>query len=109
MKFSYLFGLLLFALLSLPSCNKDDDGSQAGCNSIAFNERFADEVTNVSNASAAYSMDPSSTNCQNFKNAYNAYIDALETYEACAITLNQTVEWNQALDGARTSVNSIVC
>ncbi len=103
--------VVLFCLLTtVVSCGNDDDGGPGvGCNSIALNERFADEITAVSNASSAYAMDPTPANCQSFKDAYNDYINALDAYENCAVTLNQRAEWEQALDAARSSLNSIVC
>lgn len=98
--------VLLFAGITM-SCGGDDVVG-ATC-STNFAQSFEDEVTALNNASLAYGMDQSAANCEAFKNAYLDYIDALEDWDECAVFYNQEVEWQQALDSARESVNTIIC
>lgn len=101
------FLVLLFGL-SFFSCGDDSPNSAAEC-STAFAQEFQTEVTDISNAVSAYGQDQSASNCQGLKDAYNAYIDALEDWENCASINNSLTEFNAALDNARQSINALVC
>lgn len=106
-----LFSVLVFALLFVSySCGDDDpvNNTPENC-STAFTESFEDDLTAVNTASTNYANDPSSSNCEAFKDAYNNYLDALEDWEECAVFYNQVTQWQQSLDAARTAVNGIAC
>ena len=99
--------LIVIFCISFISCGSDSPGSAACSNN--FSEEFQDELTAVTNAATAYSQDPTSANCQAFKDAYLDYIDALEDWEDCAAINNSTAEFNESLKEARDSVNDLEC
>lgn len=100
--------LLLICIVALFSCGDDPTDSALSC-STAFSQEFQEELDNISTAAAVYGQDPSTANCQAFKDSYLAYIDALEDWEECATINNSIAEYNMALEGARASINSLVC
>ena len=107
----YTFFLFIFSILILTSsCSNDDDPvtSSEDC-TTTFSLSFEDELLAVNNTSQTYANDPSSSNCQSFKDAYQDYLNALDTWKDCANFYNQVVQWEQAIDAAQLSLDSIVC
>lgn len=104
----FFISFLTFVVIGLWSCNKDkDDG--ASC-STAWATELSVQITAISNASQAYSADPTYENCIAYKAAAQAYVDALAPYGNCATLTGQSrVAWQQALDDAQQSVNDIDC
>ena len=97
--------LILFLFSSfLISCGGDD---VQDCNSSTFMTEVSDEIDLVNQAAAAFANDPSQTNCDAFKAAAQNYLDAVEGFSDCD-GLTQA-EFDQALEAARQSVNSIPC
>jgi hypothetical protein len=87
----------LFSLAVLTSCNK----LGTPC-SIAWAVELHAEIAAISAASLAYAQDQSTENCNALKDAYQAYIDALEPYGKCErLTGQEREEWQQALDEAK--------
>lgn len=97
------FSILIFAI----GCSSSSD--DVGNCTTQFSESFEDELATVSAASTAYGMDPTSENCEAFKQAYKDYLDALETWEDCANINNQVTQWQQAIDAAQMAADNIVC
>lgn len=107
MKYTTVFILFSFLFLSI-SCGSNDPTDPGNC-STQFSQSFEDELTAVNVATQNYAADPSSENCQAFKDAYNDYLDALDDWEECANFYNQVTQWEQAIESARMSVDSIIC
>lgn len=107
MKQLLLFSAVL-GLMTVISCSKSSKAA-ANCNSNNYTQEFQDELDAVSNATSVYASDPTTENCEKFVDAYLDYIDALESWEDCAISTNQEVEWRQALESARQSAEDIQC
>jgi hypothetical protein len=109
-QFKFLFTLFLFGLLSV-SCGDDDNGggnNNVDCSdSVAVNAAVSDELNAISTAATAYGNDPSNANCQALKNAYQDYIDALEDIFDCAKQAGLQNEFQQSIDAARASIDSI--
>jgi hypothetical protein len=84
-------------------------GSNSVYSCTAFNLEFEDELERVSEALTAYGMDASTSNCEEFKNAYLDYIDALGDYENCANELGNVAQWEQSLQIAEDAINGLVC
>jgi hypothetical protein len=97
-----------FAFFILSTGCGDDKDTPEGC-ATNFAATFQDELEDINTASANFSNDPSTANCEAFKDAYNDYLDALEDWEECANINNQVVEWQQSLDAARAAINDLVC
>ena len=104
----YVILLLTVVTFSLFAC-KDKDGGDAPC-SVAWATELQDEVSNYTSAAIAYSSNPTTANCNAYKNALQAYLNAMEPYGNCA-TLSSTdrQSWQQAIDNAQASVDAIEC
>lgn len=108
MKYStlvFVFTLLIFTI----SCGDSNDPSNpSGC-STEFAETFQDEIQTINTTTQNYANDPSTANCEAFKEAYQNYINALDSWEECANFYNQVAQWEQAIDAAQLSIDNIVC
>ena len=104
-----LFGILLFAMaimtLGTTSCSKK---STVNCGSFGWGVAVQDEITTLSNASAAYSQNPTTENCNAYRQAYIDYINALRDYDKCVQSADRA-DWQQALDDAEQEANNIQC
>ena len=104
------FTLLSFcaAFMFFTSCGGDDPADASNCNT-QFAQSFEDELEVVSQASQNFAMDPSSANCESFKQAYIDYLNALDDWEECANFYNQVDQWQQAIDAAQIAADNIEC
>ena len=96
--------LLVFGLaLGMASCKKEKT-DPAYC-SQAWAEAVLTEWNNVISGGLAYSADPNHTTCVAYKDAYQAYIDALEPFLNCSIyTPQQKAALQDAIDQAEASL-----
>ena len=99
-----LLSLVLSGLVCFVSCKKDDDPS--GCNYVTETQ---DELDALSAAATAYGNDPSTANCQAYKNAYQAYLNELEDHIDCATVNGQHDELQSAIDSAQASLDQLQC
>jgi hypothetical protein len=103
-----IFLTLIFA--GLLSCGSKNDDIDDGPCSVAWSVAIQDEVSAWSAAAQKYALDQSVANCNAYKAAGLAYVNALEPYNNCAVlTGTNRTQWEQALDNARTSINSLNC
>lgn len=107
-KRTFFLVLMVFVIIGFNSCNNnkvlDDD-----CSTVWVSE-VQDELNAMSNAAAAYGANPTAANCNAYKSAAQAYINALQPYGDCAtITGAQRTQWEQALASAQQSINSMEC
>ena len=98
-----LFGFFFLSVLSMMSCG--DDGSD--CTSQQFTSEVNAAIDVVNAAAATWASDPSSDNCQAFKDAANDYVDVVEGFDTCA-GISQS-EYDQAVQAARAAVDSLPC
>lgn len=106
MRKSILSAVLIMASLLCFSC-KDDDGP-AGCTDWATEVQA--EVEAVTSTGTAWSNDPSNTaKCQAYKNALQAYVNALADAEGCANAGGTHAEWQAAIDAGQASVDALQC
>ena len=108
MKYRLLAIACLFGSSVLFTHCGDDNGG-ADCTAAQFNSEVNDAIDKVNQAGMIYAMDPTTDNCNDFKDAANDYIDAVEDFEDCAGIGISQAEYNQAIDAARQAVNSIPC
>lgn len=95
---------VIFCFTVLFSCKKNDP---VLC-STAWATELQNEITAISTAATVYAMDPTAANCNAFKEAYQEYIDALRPYGNCpTLTGQDRVAWQQSLDDAEASLDSI--
>lgn len=101
--------ILLAAICLFGGCSKSDDPKidcQSGFNLHALTTT---EVENFSNAAVEYSQDPTPANCNKYKKALSAYIDALDQYEKCALEYGSIEEWRTSIREAREGIDDLQC
>ena len=108
------FKLLLLLILgfTISSCGDDDDpdNGNVNCNSsFSINAELADEIDAFSAAATAYGMDPSTANCNDYKDALTVYLNALSALEECAQQAGVLAEFQESIDSAQDSVDALVC
>jgi hypothetical protein len=106
-KFKTLFianGLVM--LTAFVGCSKDDGIGPAGCNN--WSEKYLSQAQAYSDASAAYSNDPTVTNCNKLKTEGLNYAKALEGILSCVPTLNKA-DFNQDIKDLKAEINSTAC
>jgi hypothetical protein len=97
---------LAVAVSGFWTCKKDNKAACSG----AWASELSSEINAMSSAAQTYATNPTPANCNAYKQAAQAYLDALAPYGNCAtLTGQDRVAWQNALDGAQTSVNSIDC
>ncbi len=100
--------LAISACMTFSSCDKDGDGNNNTCANWAADTQ--DETNAVTAAAQAYGANPTTANCNAFKDAYQSYIDAMEGHRNCAGLAGQArADWEAALNAAQTSLNNMSC
>lgn len=108
-KITFL-AMMFLAFTVFVSCGKDDEPNEPGICSTAWAVGIEDEATAFSVALQAYASNPSTENCEAYKVAIQAYIDALKPYRDCAtLTGQQRADWEAALAEAEASIDDIEC
>lgn len=108
-KITFL-GLAILILSTLVSCNDDEEVNDPGICGTAWAVAIEDEANDLSVATQAYATDQSTENCQAYKAALQAYIDALEPYGDCTmLTGQQRADWEAAVAEAEASIDDIEC
>lgn len=106
MKGSYLLVICAIVVgLASFSCRK----SAAPCNTFGWSFEAQDEIVRLSEASQAYSNDPSSANCEAYRKAYLDYIDSLRGWERCLSSPAERESWQEELDEAERDVMDLQC
>jgi hypothetical protein len=104
LTFVFALSVTMFAL-SLGSCSKE--GEAALC-SATWGQDLGDELTALSNAGAAYGLDPSDANCQAYKSALSAYLNALRPYSNCAaLSAGDKAELNDLIAEAEADIDGL--
>jgi hypothetical protein len=104
---SHYLLIVFFVTLLISSCSKDNDPNAAPC-SIGWATDLQNEITALSDAMVAFSLDESAENCNALKAAYRDYIDALRPYGDCAtLTGSQRAEWQDALNEAEADLAGV--
>lgn len=104
--------LCLFTSLFFVACGGDDDVSDDTADidcSTSLGVFVALEFENVNNAALAYTEDPTTANCQEYKSLYTSYIDELAKYSACALDSENQANYQNTLSEAREGLQSINC
>lgn len=96
----------LVVLSGIVSCSKDDGLSPVGCNN--WSEKYLSQAQAYSDASAAYSNDPSVSNCNKLKTEGLNYVKSLEGILSCVPTVNKS-EFNNDIKNLKAEINSTAC
>ena len=99
---------LMVAVFGFWTCNKDDDKTDT-C-SGAWASELSNEANAMISAAQTYGANPTPANCNAYKQAAQAYLDALEPYGNCAaLTGQDRADWQAAFDAAQESVDELDC
>jgi len=105
-----IFIILALAVMAVGSwtCKKDKTDDDA-C-STAWATELSDQINAMSAAAQAYATNPTYDNCIAYKDAAQAYLNALEPYGNCAALTGQEREaWQSAFDDAQQSLDNMDC
>src|SRR6056297_3290476 len=93
-------GLLLSFFFIFMACSDDDnDVDNVACGQNWFaSETVQNALTTFTNAASAYGMNPTTENCNAYKNAADDYIDVLESFRSCAVDQGVLDEWEEDFD-----------
>lgn len=102
--------LKLFAMLALVASvafvGCDDDDDPVTCN---WTQELQDELNAFIQASTNYNNNMTTENCNAYRAAGQAYLDAADDYQSCANAAGQGAEYAQAIADAQAELNLIVC
>ena len=101
-----IYSLVLSGFLFV-SCGGDDDANTAANCATSWTVEYSDVIADLEAATTVWATDPSQSNCDVLKDAYQDYINALEDWEDCANQVNVYAAWEAALDAAQLSLNTI--
>ena len=91
--------LIILSFLGLGACKKEKTDPDY-C-STTWATQLNDELSAVTSTLMAYSTNPTTTTCNAYKAAMQAYIDALRPFENCTLwTLQQKTAFMDSLDEA---------
>lgn len=108
MKVSKTLALVLFvAMATLPACNKDNDNDPCG-NNFNWGLELQAEATAISNAATAYAMDQTTQNCEDYRAAIQAYLDAAADLDGCVVA-SERAAYEQAIVDAQAELNALSC
>ena len=97
------------AFMALTSCGGSDDGpAKADCANGAWIQSVETELNSWVAATQAYGADATSENCQKYKSAGQAYINALDKIKECVPTIS-IANFEEALEEAKESLSEIPC
>jgi hypothetical protein len=107
LKFSAF--LMVLAVFVSTACSKDNPANPAGC-AAGFNwgVELQAEATALSNAASVYAQDQTTENCNAYKAAFQAYLDAAADIDVCVPT-GQRAEYNAAINDAQANLDALVC
>lgn len=74
----------------------------------SYTQELADESTALSNAATAYGTDPTSANCEAYRQAFLDYLDEADRLDDCVIGAERDA-YRQAVDDARMSLEALAC
>jgi hypothetical protein len=99
---------LMIAVFGFWTCdNKENNANPC---SVAWATELSNEISAVSTAAQNYAISPTPANCNAYKQAMQAYLDALEPYGNCpGLTGQDRTDWQNALDSAQEDINNLQC
>jgi hypothetical protein len=99
---------LLIIALGTWTCKKDSNNNDP-CTG-AWASELSTEANAMATAAQTYGMNPTVANCNAYKQAAQAYVNALEPYGNCATLAGQDrIAWQSAVDNAQASISSLDC
>ncbi|MBI0397268.1 hypothetical protein [Cyclobacterium marinum] len=107
-KIFYFPILILLSIVFLAGCGEDEEPS--GCNSLNWTADLNDELTALSTAISNFGQEPNEANCNSYRQALLAYVNALRPYGNCqGLTGQNRVEWQKLIDEYEEDLNEMDC
>ncbi len=94
---------LSLLIIGFSSCGKD----KVDCNN--FEQIIANEFGQIFAAALAFGLDPTPSNCNNYKNVLNDYLDVIEDYKDCAPTAAERDELEFEIEQTREDIEDLGC
>lgn len=111
MKANYFFLMLLWGSLffGITACGDDEDDATAVPENCGDPESALEEEMDALNAAEeAYDDDPSAANCTAYKNAFQAYLNALKPYVNCpGLTEEERDNFNESIELSESNLDNI--
>jgi hypothetical protein len=107
-KSIYFLSIVFISALMFYSCSGNSLADRCGPNWSPAVE-LEQEINAYTAALTAYTQNPTTANCEAFKDAYLDYLDALRDWEDCYIYAYSEAEFNQAIDDAEDAINELEC
>ena len=97
----FLISLCSFFFLGI-ACRATDP---VGC---SFAVELEDEATELSNAASAYAQDPTTANCEAYRQAFRNYLDEAEKLDNCVLGADRDA-YRQTIDDTQASLDALTC
>ena len=105
----FLIGCGTALITFVTGCSEDSVLNPNGnCFGGKWAEQYAGELQTWSDASVAYSQDPTPANCAKYKTAAKSYLDALREIVDCVPTASKA-EIDQSINEAKADVDKEGC
>ena len=94
---------IIVSFMWLGSCKKkENDTDRCG---TSWYTQVQSQLTAVLNAATIYASSPTAANCTTYKNATQAYINALEPFVSCTTwSAADRADWQESLNDAKADV-----
>lgn len=99
---------ILMCILSVPfftACDKDDDEPQT-CD---YTTELQAELNAVVAAAEAYGQNPTTANCNAYKNSLQVYLNEAEDFRTCAVNAGQGAQFQASIDQYQAIIDAIQC
>jgi hypothetical protein len=85
------------------------DCSSLGTGGCNWASETQDELTQMAAAGNTYGQNPSTANCNAYKNSIQAYINALDLFDSCTQGEPDRGDWENTRNGAQASYDGLTC
>ncbi len=106
-RLTQFFAFLVFFSLILTTACKKESTNRCGDN-FNYALELQAEANGLSAAASVYANDPTTENCEAYKAAVQAYLDAAEDLDDCVLA-SERAAYQQAIDEARDNLNNLQC
>ena len=97
--------IIAFLLLSLSAISCNQTNNPVTC---SYAVELQDEATALSNAASAYGQDPTTANCEAYRQAFLDYLDEAEKLDDCVVA-SERAAYRQAIDDTQASLDALTC
>lgn len=100
--------MMILSFVGLGSCKKEE--KEPDYCSTAWATQIQDELNTAIGAAITYSTNPTTANCNSYKTAMQAYIDALKPFSKCTgWTAEDKADFDESLADAEDELANTNC